>query len=174
MATDGGGTAVSSLTYAEVGATAGGTLPPGYRHLHYRVAIGRDVFAPAAEALLTWRMHRAAGVRVDASADRAAPGVEVTTGLGAGPLRLWAPCRVVWSVEEPARAGFGYGTLPGHPARGEESFLVTQDADGTTWFTVTAFSVPAGALMRAAGPAARLFQRAYAVWCGRALRRLVR
>jgi len=161
------------LTYDEVGATETGTLPRGYHHLRYRVAIGRDVLAPAAEAVLTFRMHRAAGVRITASADRAAPGVEVVTGLGVGPLRLSAPCRVVWAVNEPGRAGFGYGTLPGHPMRGEEAFEVVQGDDGTTWFTVTAFSLPASFLTGVGGPTVPLFQRAYAAWCGRALRRLV-
>lgn len=165
---------MSGLTYAEVGATRSGDLPAGFRHLRYRVAVGEDVFDTAASAVLTWRMHRAAGIRMTTSATRAAPGVRVTSDLGIGPLRLSAPCEVVWVADEPGRAGFGYGTLPGHPARGEESFLVTQDADGVTWFSVTAFSVPASFLMRAAGPVAPLFQRAYAVWCGRALRRLCR
>ena len=115
---------MSALTYVEVGATEAGALPPGYRHLRYRTAIGQDVFGPAVQALLTWRMHRAAGIRVDASAERAAPGVDVTMRLGVGPLRLPAPCRVVWVADEPGRAGLGYGTLPGHPARGEEAFVV--------------------------------------------------
>ncbi|MDG4823832.1 DUF1990 domain-containing protein [Asanoa sp. WMMD1127] len=160
---------MSSLTYAEVGATETGVLPAGYGHLRYRTRVGHDVFAAAAEAVLTWRMHRAAGIRVETSADRAAPGVDVTMHIG--PMR--APCRVVWAVDEPGRAGWGYGTLPGHPARGEEAFVVTQEADGTTWFEVIAFSVPASFLMRAGGPVARLFQRAYAAWNGRALRKLV-
>jgi uncharacterized protein (UPF0548 family) len=164
---------MTSFTYDEVGATEHGPLPGGYRHLRYRGLIGREVFADAADAVMTWRMHRAAGVRVQASAERAAPGVDVTMRIGAGPLRLPAPCRVVWTVEEPGRAGWGYGTLPGHPARGEEAFVVSQAADGTTWLEVTAFSTPAGLLMRAAGPIAPLFQRAYAAQCARALRRLV-
>ncbi|MEV0716107.1 DUF1990 domain-containing protein [Asanoa sp. NPDC050611] len=161
---------MGSLTYAEVGATETGQLPPGYRHLRYRTAVGHDVFAAAAEAVLTWRMHRAARIRVDTAAPRAAAGVDVTMHIGPLP----APCRVVWVVDEPGRAGWGYGTLPGHPARGEEAFVVSQGADGTTWFEVTAFSVPAGRLMRAAGPVGPLFQRTYAAWCARALRRLVR
>jgi uncharacterized protein (UPF0548 family) len=161
---------MASLTYAEVGATEAGELPPGYRHLRYRTAVGHDVFAAAAEAVLTWRMHRAAGIRVDTAAERAAPGVDVTMHVGPLP----APCRVIWVAEDPHRAGWGYGTLPGHPARGEEAFVVSQGADGTTWFEVTAFSVPADWRMRLAGPAGPLFQRAYAAWCARALRRLVR
>lgn len=165
---------MQSLTYPEVGATRDGTLPAGYRHLHYRTPLPADGFDAAAEAVLTWRMHRAAGVRIDTDADRAAPGVRLTVGVGVGPLRLRAPCKVVWAGSDGDRAGFGYGTLPGHPARGEEAFVVERDDAGRVWFTVTAFSVPAGLLMRSAGPFARLFQLLYARQCGAALRRVVR
>ncbi len=74
-------------------------------------------------------------------------------------------------MDEPDRAGFGYGTLPGHPEVGEEAFLVTRAGDGV-WFEVTAFSRPARWYIHAAGPAARAVQHAYAWWLGRTLRRL--
>lgn len=164
---------MSDLTYPEVGATREGALPAGYNHLRYRRYIGAaDAFEIAGEALLTWRMHRAAGVRVDASAERAAPGVTVRTALGVGPLQLVAPCEVIWAVDEPDRAGFGYGTLPGHPERGEESFLVSRDAKGRVWFTVTAFSRPDRWYARAAGPVGVLFQQLYARRCAATLRDL--
>lgn len=164
---------MTALTYAEVGATRGGTLPAGYHHLRYRRYVGgRDTFERAAEAVLTWRMHRAAGIRVEASADRAAPGVTVRAGVGVGPLRLAAPCEVVWVAEEPDRAGFGYGTLPGHPESGEESFVVTRDGKGRVWFTITAFSRPDRWFTRAAGPGVALFQHLYARRCAATLRNL--
>jgi uncharacterized protein (UPF0548 family) len=156
-----------SLTYAEVGATERGVLPAGYRHLRYRVDLPPGAFERAGEAVVTWRMHRAAGVRIDADAVRAAPGVRVTSRIGF----LTAPCEVVWAVADDRRIGFGYGTLPGHPARGEESFVVERDAGGRTWFAVSSFSAPASRLMRLAGPVAPLFQRAYAARLGRTLRR---
>lgn len=159
------------FTYPEVGATRRGPLPAGYRHLRYQVRLDRDSLPATAEAMLTWRMHRGAGVRVAASTPRAAPGVRVTSLLGFGPLRVAAPCQVVWTVTEDDRAGFGYGTLPGHPARGEESFVVSRDAAGEVWFTVTSFSCPARWFMRAAGPVAPLLQREFARRCARALRR---
>jgi uncharacterized protein (UPF0548 family) len=162
-----------SLTYPEVGATrAAGPLPAGYHHLRHRTCLGEVPLAAAGDAILTWRMHRAAGTRIEASAPRAAPGVELTVGLGVGRLRLTAPCRVVWSVEEGDRVGFGYGTLPGHPEHGEESFVAERAADGRVWFAVTAFSRPALWYTRAAGPVVVLFQHAYARRLGRVLRRL--
>lgn len=165
---------LSRLTYPEVAVTRDGPLPAGYRHLRYRTSLGSGVFDVAADAVLAWRMHRAAGVRLTTSAPRAEVGVTLVSGLGVGPLRLNAPSQVVWVVDDARRAGFGYGSLAGHPARGEEAFLVERDDDGQVWFSVTAFSRPAGWLMRGAGPAAVAVQHAYVRRCGAVLRRLCR
>ena len=161
---------VSELTYAPVGHTLTGDLPPGFRHLHYRTYLGNgdELFHRSAEAVLTFAMHRATGAQIRATADRAAPGVRLT--VGAGPLRV--PCEVIWALDEPTRAGWGYGTLPGHQASGEEAFQVVREEQGRVWFTVTAYSRPARLPMKAAGPAAVLVQQAYARLCGRALKRL--
>lgn len=165
---------LNRFTYAEVGATWNGILPAGYRHLRHRVPLPAAVFEAAGEAVLTWRVHRAAGVHIEASAPLAEPGVAVVSRMGIGPLRLTAPCEVVWSVRDQQRIGFGYGTLPGHPARGEEAFAVERDAAGRVWFTVTAFSRPDRWFMRAAGPLAFALQKAYARWLAATLRRLCR
>ncbi len=182
------GLAAASPTYPEVGATrealfgddpfgrAGGgraPLPDGYHHLRYRRRIGRGAagFHAAAALLHSWRMHRGVGADVEASG----PAVEGTTVL----VRLGvlsAPCRVVWSVpvvesDAGGVAGFGYGTLPGHPVRGEEGFLVTLGADGDVWFDLVAFSVPATWWSKAAGPLLRLGQRAFARRCAGVLER---
>ncbi|MEH1013010.1 DUF1990 domain-containing protein [Micromonospora sp. CPCC 206060] len=164
---------MAEVAYAEVGATrSDAALPAGYRHLRHRVRLPDGSLVAAGEAVLTWRLHRAAGVRIDAAGPRAEPGVAVTVGVGVGPLRLWGPCRVVWSVADDRQVGFGYGTLPGHPERGEEAFLVEQDDRGAVWFTVRAFSVPDRWFTRAGGPVVRAFQFGYAWWLGRTLRRL--
>ncbi|MBT2209388.1 MULTISPECIES: DUF1990 family protein [Actinomadura] len=164
------------FTYAEVGATWDADRPDGYRHMRVRTLVGEGpaVMRNATDALMEFWMHRALPARVRASAPRVAPGVSVEVGLGAGPLRLRAPCRVVWTREEEHRAGWAYGTLPGHPAAGEEAFVVHRDESGEVWLTVTAFSRPAGAAGRLAGPLMPVFQRAYARRCGAVLRRLAR
>lgn len=163
-------------TYPETGATQREPLPAGYRHLRRRMPVGTgaEAFAGAAEAVLTWRMHEAMGVPVAASASRAAPGVTVTTRPGLGPLRMHAPCVVVWAEEGERRAGFGYGTVFGHPLVGEEAFVVTLDGDGAVWLEVVAFSRPARWWVRLAGPVLPMFQRYYAQRCAAALRRLQR
>lgn len=167
----------SGFSYDEVGATLdpAADLPTGYAHLFHRTWLGSGpaAFAAAGDAVLGWRMHRAVGVRLRTDAQRAAPGGLVTVLLGVGRVGLTAPCAVVWALDEPTRAGFAYGTLPGHPECGEESFLVELAEDGTVWFTLTAFSRPARWFTRAGGPLVPLFQRLYARRCGSVLRRIV-
>ncbi|WP_103504814.1 MULTISPECIES: DUF1990 family protein [Streptomyces] len=165
------------FTYDEVGATRSpSTLPPdGYRLMRVSTRVGEGAadFRTASRALLEWRLHRAMGVRAETGAARAEPGVRVTVVVGAGPFRLTAPCRLIWVEEQEARTAWGYGTLPGHPVRGEESFEVTLEPDGAVRLNVTAFSRPALWYTRAAGSLGRAAQRYYARRCGRVMRRLV-
>ncbi|MEU6486037.1 DUF1990 domain-containing protein [Streptomyces sp. NPDC046887] len=162
------------LTYPETGATLERPLPAGYHHLHHTAPIGhgREVFQRAGAAVMTWRMHRRTGVRVAADTPRAEPGTRVSVGFGTARRGITAPCAVVWTVDDTTRTGFAYGTLPGHPETGEESFVVDLRPDGSVWFTVTAFSRPGCWYTRLAGPVVPLLQRAYAVQLGRTLRRL--
>jgi uncharacterized protein (UPF0548 family) len=127
-----------SLTYTEVGATAG-PLPAGYHHVQKSAAIGsgRRRFDDAAAKGMRWGMLRGAGLRVEATSEVAAMGSEVIVHLG--PVR--APCRVVYVVDEPDRRGFAYGTLPGHAESGEERFVVRHDTTtDEVYAEVVAFS----------------------------------
>ncbi|WP_305782401.1 DUF1990 family protein [Symbioplanes lichenis] len=157
----------SGFTYPDVGATLRDPFPGGYRHLRYRVRVGpAAAFGRAAEVVLTFAMQRGTGTGIRASAGRAAPGVRAV--VGRGPIH--APCQVVWVREEQDLAGFAYGTLRGHQASGEESFVVERDAGGT-WLTIRSFSRPARLPMRALGPAAKPLQHLYARLCGLSLKR---
>ncbi|MFE9396655.1 DUF1990 family protein [Streptomyces flavidovirens] len=165
---------MSDFTYPEVGATGQAPLPAGYHHLRHRVPVGtgRAAFEATGAAVTTWRMHRESGARVRADAVRAEPGVAVEVSIGAGPLRVAAPCEVVWTAYEKDRTGFAYGTTGRHPECGEESFVVELADDGTVWFTVTAFSRPAAWYTRLAGPLVPACQHWYARRLGRTLRRI--
>lgn len=112
----------AELNYHEVGATAG-DLPAGYHQLTRSVLLGygHQVFAGAGDAVCQWQVQLGAGLQVYASAPTAVAGAVVMLGLGIGSLRLQAPCRVVYAVDEPRRRGFAYGTLAGHPESGEEA-----------------------------------------------------
>lgn len=147
------------LTYDEVGGTSRAVLPAGYRVVEgSRAVVGRD-FEEAAELLMTWQVPVRAGLRVTPSAPRVALDevVEMRLGLGLAAVRI--PCRIVAVVDEPDRAGFAYGTLPGHPECGEELFLLERGAQGQAVFTIRAFSRPATLPTKVGGPAARWFQR---------------
>lgn len=87
-----------------------------------------------------------------------APGDSATLTLRLGPLRVKAPVRVVYVVDERDRRGFAYGTLPGHPERGESSFVVERTSDGSVWLEVRGFSRPAHGGVWALYPALRLAQ----------------
>lgn len=150
------------FTYAFVGATRppGSPAPPGYTTTRHRAIVGHShaEFDTASLRLRTWDMQRRAGLEVQASGP-ADVGQDVVLRLGIGRIAIAIPCRVVWTVEEPRRRGFGYGTLPGHPFRGEEAFLLELRADGSVVFTVQAYSRPARWYARAAGPLTVLVQR---------------
>ncbi|MGH1563167.1 DUF1990 family protein [Mumia sp. DW29H23] len=149
-----------SLTYPEVGATAG-PMPAGYHHADETRVLGSGgaLFDAAATRLLTLGMHRAAGNTVVATQVPVVEGAVVVQRLRLGPLRFDAPCQVVAVVDEPARRGFAYGTLDGHPECGEERFEVAIDAEGRVTARIRAFSRQARWFTRLAPAPSRLVQR---------------
>ena len=149
-----------SFNYDGVGASGNRTWPPGYHTMavRRRIGTGRAAFDRAADGLMHWQVQDIAGVSLSTSVERIAVGAESLARLGFGPLAVPAPCRVVWTVEKPDRVGYAYGTLHGHPAAGEESFVVTLE-DEAVFFEVSAFSRPATRLARLGGPLTRVMQR---------------
>lgn len=148
-------------SYAEVGASRGDELPPGYRHDRHELVVGRgerDLEA-ATEALFAWRHYDAPSAKIRALEPR--PVVEqgavvILLARHVGVYTLSA-CRVVYSFREPTRRGFGYGTLE-HAVRGEERFEVALRDDGAVVLRLAAFSVPAHWLIRLGQPVARHYQ----------------
>ena len=150
---------MTDLTYTEVGATAG-ELPPGYHHVRRARTIGhgRVVFEQAADVLFHGAVQRRAGAEIHLSDAPLHTGTHIDMRLRLGPLRFSAPCVVVWAERTDERAGFAYGTLPGHPERGEERFELTLQPTGEVTFLIVAFSVPGRWFTRVAGPVNRLVQ----------------
>ena len=146
----------ADLSYPEIGATAG-ELPAGYHHVHASAVVGhgKDDFEAAAATLLTWDMHRRCGIRV-----LHGPPIEVGADVEMRWLGRRIPCRVVDVVDETCRRGFAYGTLSGHPERGEERFVVSfEPGTEVVTATITAFSRPGSWATRVAGPIGRRVQR---------------
>jgi uncharacterized protein (UPF0548 family) len=161
------------LSYEEVGATQG-SLPHGYRHVSRTEIVGRgiDDFERAARALNGWDMHRGAGFLVAATSRTAEVGGSVLMAAPFGLLGVLIPCRVVATVNEENRRGFVYGTLPGHPELGEESFTVRRDPPGHVSLEIISFSRSGSVLVR--GHAARVLQDQYTNRYFKSLRRLAR
>jgi uncharacterized protein (UPF0548 family) len=155
------------LTYEPRGRTLGGPLPPGYRHLQVqrRLGAGDAAYRRASDALMTFAPQRGLGLRPRASAPRAAEGVEILSRLVIMPI----PCRVVWAVEGADRTGFGYGTLEGHMASGEEGFLIERRGD-EVYAVIRSYSRSATLLARLGGPLTWQGQRVTALGYLRVLR----
>ncbi|WP_164520400.1 DUF1990 family protein [Specibacter cremeus] len=171
----------TGLNYPNIGVTRGIAVespndsaagwPAGFHRvdLDLQVGTGHAAFAALAEGIMTWQIQRLAGLTVRAP-DRATVGARVVSGFGVGALRLPVPCEVVWA-HEPATmtradgmgiefAGFGYGTLPGHPELGEEAFAAIMTASGAVHFRLVAFSKPGSLIAKLGSPVAALAQRA--------------
>lgn len=148
-----------NVTYPEVGATAG-VLPAGYHHVHVErvVGHGRGDFEQAADDLFAGLVQRRAGATITLSDVPLREGTHVRMLLRLGPLAFRIPCVVVWAERTPDFCGFAYGTLPGHPERGEERFELRLDRSGQVIFRIVAFSAPARWFTRLGGPIARLVQ----------------
>lgn len=156
------------------------TTPAGYRRFAGAAVVGagHEDLRRLGAAVLDWRMQRASGIRVLAAGDDTDAGpaeedievrlsIRIATLAGAE-VRTLAPARVVRVLDEPTRIGFVYGTLPGHPERGEEAFLVESRPDGAVLARIIALSRPAMPYALAAPVLLRL-QRRYTARYLRAL-----
>lgn len=163
------------LTYAAVGATADPAMvdapPAGFRPLKRTALIGHgaEAFSRAGIAVMHWEVQRRSGFVIDGARD-VAVGNDVRLLIPLGPFRVTAPARVVYVVAEERRVGFAYGTLAGHPERGEEAFLVHWRADDSVWFELRAFARPANLFFRLGYPILRASQAFYTRRYLRALR----
>lgn len=159
---------VAELTYLQIGLTrellrdgaeSAAAWPVGYRRVFERIEVGHGVesFDRLSTGILDWEIQAGAGLR-PRSAGSAVLGARVVCGFGMGPVRLPVPCEVVWSEQGERFSGFGYGTLPGHPASGEEAFVAELDDVGRVWFSVLAFSRPRPGIYTLGAPVSRLMQ----------------
>lgn len=165
----------ASPSYPQVGATRDARMPDGYRHDRDTTRLGRGdgVFERAVSALREWRVQADVGIEVVPPDARVGEHETVVLLIRFAGLWAVAPCRVVYVEQEPNSFAFAYGTLPGHPEKGEVAFNVARD-DAGVMFSVTSFSRPADALARAASPVTRRLQRRVTLGYLEAIRSAVR
>jgi uncharacterized protein (UPF0548 family) len=177
-----------TLSYGLVGCTGddhAGYHRPGWSVDHHRVLLGHgtETFCRARAAIEAWQMFPAETTSVFG---RAQPkeGLDVAVLFHAWPLALWLlmPARVVYIVNESVhrsgrqidRYGFAYGTLPDHPERGEERFLVEWNhADDNVHYDLLAISQPRHWLVRLGYPYTRQQQARFRRLSGLAMQQAV-
>jgi len=151
------------FTYSEVGAT-NATPPADYNVDHNRIQLGtgEETYRRAVDALKNWRHFELGWVTI------VPRGVPIETGaivaVKARAFGTWSlnASRVVYTIDEPRRFGFAYGTLPDHVERGEERFLVEWLPDDSVWYDILAFSRPQHPLVKLSTPLARMLQKRFA------------
>lgn len=164
------------VAYAAIGASAATDLmrfPPA-GSTPYEEALqlgsGSERFLTAANLLMTWGAHRAAGVEV-ADVERGDAGEYLgvqfsdagTPELGDEPEQLFSPegeayilpgttatltakgkgarpIMVISTVEDTQRLGFAWGDREANPGYGEQLITVEQRADGTVWAIARGFT----------------------------------
>lgn len=131
--------------------------PPGHGDETYTPVVFDAAGAPVVPAVIAVREH----VYGPGGEQFLAPGDTVQLVIPFGPFGVRAPARVVYIIDEAARKGFAYGTLPGHPEDGEEAFIVEHRDDDSVWITIRAFSRPSSRFWRAVSPILRLVQEFY-------------
>jgi uncharacterized protein (UPF0548 family) len=143
------------VTYDHVGSTLDPERWPGrrLRQRHRDLGIGEATFAEAVDRLRRWAPQRAIGADVLPWDQPVELDATILIVLRLGPLRVVAPDRVVAVVDEPGRFAFAYGTLPGHPEQGEESFTVEQLDSGAVRATIRVDARPAATWGRLVAPA---------------------
>ena len=152
-----------TLTYSAIGATASrNETPHGFRYLERtaRIGSGEERWQFACREVMTWALQRRSGFRVEPESLTTADAAWLVIPV-IGSWAIRSPVRVVYTVDEPARRGFAYGTLPGHPESGEEAFLVERHADDSVWVTIRAFSRPSRWYWWLVYPVLRIFQERY-------------
>lgn len=148
------------FNYSDVGASRAGTTPLGYDTVTESAIVGAGVaqFSLLADGIRNWQIQRQSGVDVAADSP-AREGVNVALAQRFGPVAIVFGCRVVWTVDEPNRNGFAYGSLPGHPEAGEEAFIAELEPDGAVRFRVFGFTSAGTVATAVTRPVTRAFTR---------------
>ena len=155
--------ATGPLSYPEVGATRNAAHIPGYDNDHNEVCLGEgaEVFKSACDALTRWEHFPTHWVKIGPGTPPIREGQKVAMQARAFGLTWISAAQIVYTVEEPRRFGFAYGTLDAHVECGEERFLIEWLPDNTVWYSLTAFSRPRRWFIRLGYPLARRLQKRF-------------
>ncbi|CAN5728062.1 hypothetical protein BH20ACT1_BH20ACT1_06150 [soil metagenome] len=148
------------LTYDHVGSTLHPERFPEHAQRTFELEVDDpgDGFADVIDGLRSWVPHHHLGARIHPPDATIEVGTTLLVVLPYGPFDVVAPDRIIEVIDEPHRFGFAYGTLPGHPECGEESFLVERIDGSRLHLRVRIDARPATVWARLASPLVTLFQ----------------
>lgn len=101
---------------------------------------GDRVWNRATHDVLRWKVKTRSGFTVE-DAQKVSASSELTVTARLLGVTVREPVRVEDVVETDTRVGFSYRTLPGHPVKGEEAFIVHRDGDDVL-LTVRSLTAP--------------------------------
>ena len=169
----------SPLTYPHEGivrdAKPTESAPVGYRYDYAAISLGEgpEVFGRASRALRHWCMFPVALAELYHRDTPIEAGRVVAVLFGGYGLWMLNPARILYTMDEQGDrpcCGFGYGTLPGHLARGEERFIVEWDREtDEVVFSISVMSRPHHFLSWIAYPMLRREQRRFRRLAGEAM-----
>ncbi len=159
-------------SYQEVGATRQSD-PAGYNvdRSSARVGRGDRSFKTARKAMRDWVLFDLPWIRIFPQGE---PQPGALVAVAAKILGVWwlNVSRVIYTVDEPDRFGFAYGTLRGHAETGEELFLVERSPESAdVHYRILAFSRPSHLLAKLGYPLSRAVQRRFAAGSLEAMRK---
>jgi uncharacterized protein (UPF0548 family) len=148
----------ADFSYADPGALLRRSVAPLYERTR-TIGRGDECFAAAVAFVQTWGPQRALGTRIHPCDSRVAEGATMVQCLRVAGCFVTAPVRVIGVTRSDDRFAYAYGTLPGHPERGEEVFTVERGTDGEVRVTVAVRAESGTLLTRCGAPVARRLQR---------------
>jgi uncharacterized protein (UPF0548 family) len=152
------------FSYPEVGATRDAAAPSGYNvdHNGQFLGTGDGIFEKAKQAIRQWKTFDFPWVRLCYPDTPIEVGRTLAVAIEHFGFYSLNATRIVYTLDEPARFGFAYGTLSEHGEIGEERFSVEYSPSGEVWYDLYAFSRPGSVLPRLGYPFARYLQKRFA------------
>ena len=150
--------------------------PAGFNVDHNRIVIGsgESDFERAKTAIRNWEMFNFSWTKLcwpDTPIEAGRTVAIVVRHIGFYSLNA---CRIVYTIDEGDRFGFGYGTLSEHAETGEERFSVEfYHKTGEVTYDLYAFSKPNQLFARVGYPLSRYLQKRFAVESKAAMYRAV-
>ncbi len=155
-----------AVTYEAVGVTKNLTeanAPKGFVVDHTRALLGTgpEVFQTAKAALSRWQHYEFDWLEI--YPQNVPLETERVVGTVAKAMGLWwvNVCKIVYTLDEPTRFGFAYGTMPEHVECGEERFLLELHDNGEVWYDIHAFSRPYHWMTKLGYPLVRRLQKRF-------------